>query len=356
MNSLAQRIARMIRADGPISIAAFMTIALHDRKAGFYATRESIGARGAFITAPEISQIFGELLGLWCAQVWCDQGAPPSARLVDLGPGRGVLMTDALRGLRRAPEFLAATEIVLVEASPALEGLQRERLRDSPAPICWVRQWTDVQQDRPLFLVANEFLDALAIRQFVMTERGWCERMITTDEQDRLTFALAPMPTSLQPPPQRGAAYRGAVYETSSAAEALVEDIAGAIVQYGGAALLVDYGHEGGAFGETLQAVSGHERADILGLPGQADLSAHVDFAALAHAAGRAGARVCGPLGQGAFLRALGIGARAEKLSAANPHRKEEIAKAVERLTEEMGELFKVIAITPVHAPRPPGF
>ena len=355
MNALARRIARMIRTDGPISIASFMTIALHDAEAGFYATRESIGARGAFITAPEISQIFGELLGLWCAQVWREQGASPSARLVELGPGRGVLLADAMRALRRVPEFLAGTEVVLVEASPALEKLQRERFCNSPVPIRWVRQWSDVQQDRPLFLIANEFLDAQAIRQFVMTERGWCERMIATDEQDRLVFALAPMPTTLSHPPGHRAAPGGAVYEISFAAEALVEDVARAIAQFGGAALFVDYGHEGRRVGETLQAVCGHQRADILEFPGEADLSAHVDFAMLARSAGRAGARAHGPIGQGAFLRALGIEARAEKLSAANPHRKEEIVAAVGRLTDEMGELFKVIAITPAHAPRPPG-
>jgi NADH dehydrogenase [ubiquinone] 1 alpha subcomplex assembly factor 7 len=180
--------------------------------------------------------------------------------------------------------------------------------------------------------------------------------MIATDEQDRLVFAFAPTPTTLSLRPERGAATQGAVYEVSLAAEALVDDIARAIAKHGGAALFIDYGHEGRGFGETLQAVAGHDRADILESPGEADLSAHVDFGALTHTAAQAGARAHGPLGQGAFLRALGIESRAERLSVANPHRKEEIAAAVNRLTDEMGELFKVMAITPAQMRSPPGF
>lgn len=358
MNALARRIARMIHTDGPLSLASFMTIALHDREAGFYAARESIGASGAFITAPEISQIFGELLGLWCAKVWQDQDRPQAKRLIELGPGRGTLTSDALRALSRVPDFLSGLEITLVEASPALEAIQRYRLRDLPVPIRWVRQWDEVGLDRPLFLLANEFLDALPIRQFVMTNRGWCERMVVADADFSLAFALAPVPSLLGVPAERGIAETGAVYEISPATEALVEDVAWSIGQRGGAALFIDYGHTGKAFGDTLQAVAGHEHTRILEIPGETDLSAHVDFAAVARSAKKGGACVHGPLAQGAFLRALGLDARAEHLCAANPERRCEIEAAMQRLTgtQAMGELFKAAAIRPAHAPRLPGF
>ena len=357
MNALAKRIARMIRADGPLSLAAFMTIVLHDREEGFYSTRESIGARGAFITAPEITQMFGELLGLWCAEAWRGQGSPKDVRLVELGPGRGTLMRDALRAINAAPEFLSATSVVLVEASPALEQLQRKNLCDTPARIRWVRQWSDVSHDRPLFLLANEFLDALPLRQFVKTERGWCERMVTTDGGD-LAFALAPQPAPLHVPERRGLAEDGAVYEISFAAEALVEDVARTIADNGGAALFIDYGHEGRGFGDTLQAVTAHRHANIFDAPGEADLSAHVDFAALVRIVTKAGARVDGPVVQGQFLRALGIEARAQHLSDNNPDQANDIAAVLHRLikSDSMGLLFKVMAITPATAAPPPGF
>lgn len=358
MNRLAQRMARAIEMDGPLSIAAFMTMALHDREDGFYASRESIGARGAFVTAPEISQIFGELIGLWCVQAWRDRGSPNPTRLVELGPGRGTLMKDALRAARVAPDFLDGLEIVLVEASPALEAVQRQQLRDTPAAICWVPQWDRIACDRPLFLLANEFLDALPIRQFVMTERGWCERMVIANAVGDLTFALAPIPTPLDVPAERGAAEPGSVYEISPASLGLVEEVSRTIAAYGGAALFIDYGHEGSGFGDTLQAVSRHKQADILDAPGESDLSAHIDFAALARIASKTGARANGPIGQGEFLRALGIEARATRLAEHNPARAVDIALGIDRLTSprEMGALFKAFAISPMGAPQPPGF
>jgi SAM-dependent MidA family methyltransferase len=358
MNRLARRMARAIEMDGPLSIAGFTTMALHDREDGFYASRESIGARGAFITAPEISQIFGELIGLWCVQAWRDQGSPNPTRLVELGPGRGTLMKDALRAAHIAPDFLAGLDIVLVEASPALEAEQRELLRDAPAAMHWVSQWDQIACDRPLFLLANEFLDALPIRQLVMTERGWCERMVILNAVGDLAFALAPTPTPLDVPAERGAAEPGAVYEISTASEGLVEDISRAITAYGGAALFIDYGHEGSGFGDTLQAVSRHELADILVAPGESDLSAHVDFAALARITGKTGAHPYGPMGQGDFLRALGIDARGARVAERNPECADDIAGAIDRLTSprHMGTLFKAFAISPNGALPLPGF
>jgi len=354
---LAERMARTIRMTGPLPVSAFMTLALHDPQSGFYATRHAIGARGAFTTAPEISQIFGELLGLWCAQLWHDRGCPGCVRLVELGPGRGTLMDDALRALRSVPAFLDTLEIVLVEASPMMEEIQRAHLRHACAPVRWVRQWSEIEQDRPLFLLANEFLDALPIRQFVMTARGWCERVIATSE-DALSFALSPVPLPLAAPARRGAAEPGAVYEISPAAEALVEGISRVIAAHGGGALFIDYGHAGDGFGDTLQAVEDHRPVDMLARPGNADISAHVDFAAIAESARRGGGKSWGPRGQGEFLRALGIDLRADRLAAAEPAHAQDIRMAVARLTDRdaMGTLFKVMAVTPPEASQPPGF
>ena len=204
--SLKSRIADLIEAQGPISVAQFMTMALLDPKDGYYATRDPFGAGGDFTTAPEISQMFGEMVGLWLVQAWADQGAPKNPRLVELGPGRGTLMADILRVAQVAPEFTADLEVVLVEASPALQAIQAEKLRGLGADISWQAQFDDSLADRPLFLVANEFFDALPLRQYVKTERGWCERMVTV-LNDELRFALAPVPTppALVPPGRENA-------------------------------------------------------------------------------------------------------------------------------------------------------
>jgi NADH dehydrogenase [ubiquinone] 1 alpha subcomplex assembly factor 7 len=242
------RIVRLIEAQGPISVAQFMTMALGE----YYATRDPFGARGDFITAPEVSQMFGELIGLWMAQCWREQGSPAPARLVELGPGRGTLMADALRAAKIVPEFLDAVEIVFVEASPVLREMQREKVPGAR----WLDHFdADLLSDRPLFLIANEFFDALPIRQYVKTERGWCERMVTAANGE-LAFALAPVASLLD----AGEGEDGAVYETSPASLALVEEISRVIAGRGGAALIVDYGHEGG-FGDTLQAVAQHKYA-----------------------------------------------------------------------------------------------
>jgi NADH dehydrogenase [ubiquinone] 1 alpha subcomplex assembly factor 7 len=358
VNALAARIAGLIQAQGPLSVAQFMTMALHDPGSGYYATRDPLGAD--FITAPEISQIFGELAGLWLAQCWHDQGKPNPARLVELGPGRGTLMADALRAARLMPDFLAAIEMVLVESNPVLCSVQRDCLKDCGCPVRWSGSFDESLADRPLFLVANEFFDALPIRQFVKTERGWCERMVTLDASDALAFALAPVPVSgAAIPADRDGAPPGAVYESSPAGLALAEEIARTIAARGGAALIVDYGYGAEAgFGETLQAVGDHAFKDILESPGEIDLSAHVDFAALAQAARDSGAATFGPVGQGDFLDALGIRGRAEQLAARNPGVAADIFSAAARLidADQMGTLFKALAIVPNGARKLPGF
>jgi NADH dehydrogenase [ubiquinone] 1 alpha subcomplex assembly factor 7 len=348
--SLKARIAALIEAQGPMSVAQFMTIALLDPKDGYYPNRESIGAAGDFITAPEVSQMFGEMIGLWVVQAWADQGCPKNPRLVELGPGRGTLMADILRTAAVAPEFLADLDVVMIEASPALQQVQAEKLRGLGADLSWQAQFDDHLGDRPLFMVANEFFDALPVRQYVKTERGWCERMVTALDGE-LKFALAPVPV---PRPIIPAGYEaapdGGVYESSPASTALAEHIARIIAAKGGAALIMDYGYaEVAGFSETLQAVSGHRFAEALYDPGQDDISAHVDFAALAAAGKRGGAAVFGPATQGLFLANIGITERAEQLMKANPDSSRDLLTATERLigNDQMGVLFKALAFAP---------
>ena len=365
--SLKARIAELIAAQGPVSVAQFMTIALHDPESGYYATRDPFGPPkegkkgGDFITAPEISQMFGEMLGLWLAQAWEEQGRPAHPLLVELGPGRGTLMADMLRACKAAPDFLKAADIMMVEASPFLRAAQQETLKAHPG-ITWQNQF-DPPHGRPIFLVANEFFDALPIRQYVKTARGWCERMVTVKE-DALAFALAPTPVpGAIIPESRMDAPEGGVYETAPGAIALAEEIARRIAAAGGAALLLDYGYDAmmlqaGGYAETLQAVGGHAFTAVLDEPGAHDLSAHVDFAALEQAGRRSGASVHGPIGQGALLQALGINLRAQSLAARNPASAAQIAAALQRLTapDKMGTLFKALAFLPPGAATAPGF
>ena len=358
VSPLGQKIARLIEAQGPIPVSQFMMLALHDPEHGVYASRNAIGREGDFITAPEVSQMFGELVGLWLLEVWRQQDAPKKIRLAELGPGRGTLMKDVLRAARLDAHFLAALDVVLIEASPALQAVQKQTLKDSPTALRWSAKVEDAFGDMPLFLVANEFFDALPIHQYVKMETGWHERMVTSDD-GKLGFALAPMTVQgLAIPESRGDVENGAVFETSPASTALAEEVAAHIAQHGGAALFIDYGHAGTGFGETLQAIARHQYAPLLESPGTADLSAHVDFAALAEAVERGGAKPFGPATQGHFLRTLSIEHRAEKLAKKNPAQAKSIRSALERLTApgQMGNLFKALAIMPPTTPIPPGF
>jgi NADH dehydrogenase [ubiquinone] 1 alpha subcomplex assembly factor 7 len=356
VNALGRRIAALIAAQGPISIAQFMTVALHDPQFGYYATRDPLGKD--FTTAPEVSQMFGELIGLWLVQCWMDQGQPSPARLVELGPGKGTLMADALRAAKLAPDFLAAIEVVLIEASPTLRAVQQETLKDTGVSISWRDSFDGSLDDKPLFLIANEFFDALPIRQYVFTERGWCERMVTTDQDGALAFALSPVPAALDIPSARGVTDLGAIYEVAPSATALTDSIAGIIAARGGAALLIDYGYGGAGFGETFQAIGAGTPKNVLETPGTLDLSAHVDFAALAASATANDATTYGPAEQGVFLDKLGLKARAQSLTRKNPGNADAIAAAAARLTaaDQMGTLFKALAIMPKDAPTPPGF
>ena len=358
--ALETEIKRRIAIDGPISVAEFMALCLGHPVHGYYARRDPFGRAGDFVTAPEISQMFGELIGLWAAAVWQAMGAPAALHLVELGPGRGTLMADALRAAKVVPAFRAALDVHLVETSPALRRIQQERLSGF-APADW---HTDVAAlpAGPSIVIANEFFDALPVHQAVRGARGWHERMVGLDADGQLMFALHPdtMPgfEAGLPDALRGAP-PGALYEWRS--DAIVAALFGRLARDGGALLAIDYGHVESGFGETLQAVGRHAFADPLRDPGQVDLTAHVDFAALAATARRAGTRVHGPIGQGEFLRRLGVDARAAKLKAGlEDARAAEVDAALARLTAVaaggMGGLFKAMALAHPALGALPGF
>jgi len=355
---LSHKIARCIRAEGPLSVAAFMAIALHDPEAGYYARRDPLGSAGDFVTAPEISQIFGELIGLWCAEAWRAIGRPDPVNLVELGPGRGTLMQDLLRAAAAAPGFRRAVRLYLVEASPVLRGEQQRGLAD--ASPRFVAALGEVPTG-PLLLVANEFVDALPVRQLVRGERHWRERLVALDPADRLVFADGPESPALDLllPGVPADTPPGTLVEIRPAAAALAGEIGARLANAAGAALVIDYGHLPSRSGPTLAAVRRHRRAEVLDAPGSADLSAHVDFAAFAEAARAAGAAVYGPVAQGLFLRALGAEARLAALSAqAGAAQRARLAAGLARLIEpaQMGSLFKALALVSPGLPAPAGF
>lgn len=339
-----------------MTVARYMALCLGHPAHGYYTTRDPFGSTGDFTTAPEISQMFGELLGLWALSVWELMGAPNIMRLVELGPGRGTLMADALRAARLRRPFLEALAVDLVETSPVLRRMQQERLCDMGVPVVWRDRLADVPPG-PAIVIANEFFDALPVRQYVFTERGWCERLVGLDADERLSFGLSPRP-------EPSLIFDGRpddVFEVPEAGLMVAHELGRRLASDGGAALIIDYGYEGPLAGDTLQAVRGHRFADPLEEPGEADLTAHVDFARLAAAAAGEGVNAFGPVPQGAFLRSLGIEARAASLKArANPMQAADIDSAVQRLAGtgpgKMGNLFKVLCLADPHVPAPPGF
>lgn len=320
-----------------------------EANAHYYAARDPLGRGGDFITAPEVSQMFGELIGACLADLWVRAGRP-TAHYGELGPGRGTLAADALRAMRAAG---LQPPVHFVETSPVLAAMQRERVPQAARH----EAITTLPTDAPLLLVANEFLDALPIRQFLRTDAGWRERMVTWSGS-----GFVPVPGSAPADDAIPASLReaplGSIVETSPVAAALVGETAQRLKRQGGAAIFIDYGHVASAPGDTLQAVSGHTYAEPFADPGGRDLTAHVDFGAVGAAARAAGLQVFGPVEQGAWLEAIGIAARAEALARAAPARAAEIAAAHARLTrpEQMGTLFKVLAIVAPGWPQPAGF
>ena len=354
MTQLVDELRLLIASDGPISIERFMQLCLQHPICGYYTTREAIGRDGDFITAPEIHQVFGELLGLWAAQVWLSGGAPGVVRLVELGPGRGTLMADALRATRIVPGFHDAIRVDLVETSPRLQAAQRERLAGATGHLAWHRTIDEVP-DGPAIILANEFFDALPVRHYVRDAAGWHERLVGLDAAGRLVFGAACETIEIGTP-----AAPGQVLEVNHAAMAMMGSLAGRIARQGGAFLVCDYGHPRSSLGETLQAVRGHRYANVLDAPGETDLTTHVDFAALARVATSAGAVAYGPVAQGGFLQRLGIEARAAVLRRrADPRQTAAIDAALDRLTSPsstLATLFKAMAVMPPEAAVPPGF
>jgi SAM-dependent MidA family methyltransferase len=354
-------IRRRIAAAGPMPVGEFMALCLTDRAHGYYTTRDPLGERGDFITSPEISQMFGELIGLWMAAVWQRMGAPGNVRVIELGPGRGTMMNDALRAAKVLPAFRDAAVLHLVEISPVLRAQQEQTLAQLPVPMFWHTTLRDVPGG-PAIIVANEFFDALPVNQAVKTERGWHQRLVEIDAVGNLAFTLAgePMAHFERLLPQRlRDAPAGSVFEWRTDTTAM--ELGRRLAAGGGAALVIDYGHADSAAGETLQAVGRHAYIDPLTAPGSIDLTAHVDFEALARAVEAMGALSFGPREQAEFLVRLGIATRAAALKAkAAPAAAADIDTALARLTGHgrtgMGTLFKVAAYAHANLGTPPGF
>ncbi|GGF88337.1 ATP synthase subunit beta [Azorhizobium oxalatiphilum] len=355
---LEAELKALIAAEGPISVGRYMALALGHPKHGYYVTRDPLGAKGDFTTAPEISQMFGELIGLWAVATWQQMGAPEAFRLVELGPGRGTLMADALRAAKLLPAFGAAMSLHMVEMSPVLRAKQADNL-SAYAPT-----WHDRLEDMPegpAIVIANEFFDALPIDQFVRGPQGWHERRVGLDGDDNFVFGIDPRPfPALSALATRfPAPHEGAVLERLESGA--VHALAGRLATQGGAALVIDYGHSAHGYGDTLQAMKDHRFVDPLTAPGTADLTAHVDFAALAEIARGDGARAFGPLTQGEFLNRLGLAARAAQLAQnATERQRADITSAQARLAGsgqgEMGSLFKVLALGNATLGPLPGF
>jgi len=360
-STVTERLKARIRETGPISIATFMGEALFHPRDGYYATKNPIGAGEDFITAPVISQMFGELIGLWSAQVWMDMGRPSPFHLVELGPGTGTMMADGLRAARAVDGFAAGASVTLIEASAALKAVQARTLGASGVTLRWADGLEKVKPGAAI-IWGNEFLDCLPVRQAVRKDSVWHERLVgfAPDDENTLAFVLGPplgqddalVPDRLKDAPD------GSLIELRPGDRQLVDALANRFGQSPGVALFIDYGPAQSETGDTLQAIRSHEKVDPLSDPGTGDLTARVDFESLASAARDAGLTVSGPVTQGAFLTGLGIEARAAALLRANPDRKADIARQLWRLTdpEQMGDLFKVIAISAPDMPHLPGF
>jgi len=345
-DSLAASFRRLIAHSGPISVMQYMG----EANARYYASRDPLGQAGDFITAPEISQMFGELIGLWLADVWIRAGRPEPVHYVEAGPGRGTLARDALGAARR---FGLNPQVHLVEGSPALREVQRGLLPDA----IWHDDLSTLPDNGPLLLVANEFLDALPVRQLVMTEDGWRERMVGIRDGQFVPVA-GQLPMDAAVPDHRKQADPGTIIETCPGAAAVVSEIAARIAVQGGAALLIDYGSASEIAGSTLQAVRAHRKVDPFADPGEADLTAHVDFSALVPIVQGRGCRWLGTRTQGQWLRAMGIEARAFALARAAPDQADAVRAAQERLVsdDQMGDLFKVFAMAAPAWPDGVGF
>ncbi|HET7849872.1 MAG TPA: SAM-dependent methyltransferase [Pseudolabrys sp.] len=361
LSPLELDIRRRIEAAGPMPVSQYMRLCLLDPQHGYYTTRNPLGAAGDFTTSPEISQMFGELIGIWMAATWRQMGSPERIRIIELGPGRGTMMSDALRAVKVMPAFRAAAVVDLVDVSPTLRAEQQRTLAGASMPLFWHTALDDVPPG-PAIIVANEFFDALPVAQVVKKGNHWHERQVAIDRDGKFVFAIAadPLPhfEKLLPPHIRAAA-DGAILEWRADSPAV--EIGRRVMDGGGAALIIDYGHEESSVGETLQAVGSHAFADPLSAPGAIDLTAHVDFQALAQAIESTGARTHGPIMQSQLLRRLGIQTRAATLKAnAGPEGAAAIDGALARLIgfgrSAMGDLFKALGAAHPKLGTLPGF
>lgn len=357
-SSLEHILKRRIADQGPLRVSDYMQTALYHPEFGYYVKANPIGAAGDFVTAPEISQMFGELIGLWCLQAWRDMGSPSPFRWIELGPGRGTLMQDALRATQRDSEFTTAAQICLVEKNEYLKACQAQTLGIFDK-LSWFANFEEIPE-APFILVANEFFDCLPIDQFVFQNGAWFERKVGMDPAGKLAFEMGAEPAATDAIPKPPyPAKDGDILEFSAQAISLVGGIAARLRHARGHALIIDYGYQEAGFGDTLQALKRHKYADVLKTPGQIDITAHVNFGAVAHAAVEAGAAVHGPAEQGAFLSALGLQVRADALKTrATPAQAKAIAAATDRLAhpDQMGRLFKVLTLSSPELPTPPGF
>ena len=362
---LKERLIAKIKAEGPISVAEYMTICLLDPVQGYYPTRDPLGSDGDFITAPEISQMFGEVLGLWCIQTWQDMGRPEKIQLIELGPGRGIMMSDILRAAQLDKEFLKAVNVTLIEASPALEAVQGKTLGAAPCPISWAPS-LDKAPTGPAIIVGNEFLDCLPIRQFIQKDRfagraGWQERMVTL-EDEKLRFGVSPavisetVQTTL--PHAQEDAKNDELLEVCPANAQIIDQIKARFKESVGRALFIDYGPAETEFGDTLQALKRHEKVGVFSDPGNTDLTARVDFGALVELVRAVDLPATQAVPQREFLSKLGLEMRAVALSRAKPESKDKIARQLHRLTasDEMGDLFKAICFQSNGLELPLGF
>jgi len=363
--SLKDKLKNRIREAGPISVAEYMSVCLLDPVQGYYPTRDPLGAEGDFITAPEISQMFGEVLGLWCVQSWIDLGRPETLHLVEYGPGRGIMMSDMLRSAALEPEFRTAVQVWLIEASAALEAVQGRTLAETGVPVQWVKRLEDIPAG-PSLIVGNEFLDCLPIQQLICNDPfagkdGWVERRVGLDDDGRLCFVRidVPAPKTLTNTLPTGAedARKDELIETCPAAAQVIDGLAQRFAENPGRALFIDYGPDETEFGDTLQALKRHEKVGIFSDPGNTDLTARVDFAAISEMAKAAGLIASDAVPQREFLSKLGIEMRAVALIRSKPDAKPVIARQLHRLTDdaEMGELFKAISISAPNLPAPLG-
>lgn len=371
--TLLDLIRQRIVQHGPMGLDEYMALCLGHPAHGYYMTRDPFGAAGDFTTAPEISQMFGEMIGAWLADVWIKMGSPSHFTLLEAGPGRGTLMADIMRSTKRVSGFHAAANIHLMEISPALKAAQAQALADYE--VVWIDGLEQVDPTHPVLIVGNEFLDALPVAQLEYRDGRWWERVVGLGEGDSLRLGLGdvdPAKLALLPPEILNA-HKNGIFETSREVNRFLKNVNNILLKQQGAALFVDYGHAASDLGETLQAMRSHKYADIFDTPGSADLTAHVDFGNIAKLAREGGVTVHGPVTQGAFLKSLGIEYRAQKLieglsgaeqqnassvCGVNEPQIETIKSALNRFidTQHMGSLFKVVALS--HDPKiiPAGF